>query len=260
MAFDRTLVQVRERTFLGLLDLALVVVRNRPVELGVAALAGIAPFAALNARLISDPAFPPLAFAILVCLEIPWATAPLTIVLGSLMFGQRLGPGQTLRRWLKAVPSLVLFQLFLRVFLLSTVFLAALIPARLVFLNEVIVLEVVGWRKALRRSSQLCARRGGDLFLQWLAQVFFGAVFVLGFWFGTGVVLSALMTDEMTWERPLWSDFYGFRFQLALWLAIAFFAVARFLTYIDHRIRQEGWEIKLRLDAVALTMEEARAW
>ena len=55
---DRTLVQIRERSFLDVLDLALVVVRQRPVTLGLAALAGIAPFAALNAWLTSDPEFP----------------------------------------------------------------------------------------------------------------------------------------------------------------------------------------------------------
>ena len=51
MAIERTLVQIRERPLVDLLDLALVVVRRRPVTLGLAALAGIAPFAALNAWL-----------------------------------------------------------------------------------------------------------------------------------------------------------------------------------------------------------------
>jgi hypothetical protein len=48
MANDRTLVQIRERSYLDLLDLALLVVRHRPRTLGLAAAAGIAPFAALN--------------------------------------------------------------------------------------------------------------------------------------------------------------------------------------------------------------------
>ena len=48
MANDRTLVQIRERSYLDLLDLALLVVRQRPRALGLAAAAGIAPFAAVN--------------------------------------------------------------------------------------------------------------------------------------------------------------------------------------------------------------------
>src|SRR5207248_2495117 len=116
-------------------------------------------------------------------------------------------------------------QLVLRSLLISTVFLSPLIPARLVFLNEVIVLERDHWWKALSRSTQLCARRGGDLFAQWLAQLFFGALFVACFWVGTAVAISALTTSEMTWDEPGWGDLYGLRFQLALWLAIAFFTV-----------------------------------
>ena len=59
MTYDRTLIVIRERSFLDLLDLALLVVRDRPVALGLTALAGIAPFAALNIWLLSDPDFPP---------------------------------------------------------------------------------------------------------------------------------------------------------------------------------------------------------
>ncbi len=55
---DRTLVQIRERSYLEVLDLALVVVRHRPLTLGLAALAGIAPFAAWNVWLLSDPEVP----------------------------------------------------------------------------------------------------------------------------------------------------------------------------------------------------------
>ena len=260
MTTERTLVQIRERTFLEVLDLALVVVRNQPLVLGLAALAGIAPAAALNAWLISNPEFPLPLFALIVFLEIPWATAPLTIVLGGLMFGRRPRAGRLLRRLLRAAPSLFVHQCLIRTVLVSTLFLSILVPTRLVFLNEVIVLEGAPWWKTWSRSAQLCARRGGDLFVQWLAELFFGATFIVSFWYGTSMAASALLTNEMTWEEPGWGDLYGVRFQLALWLAIAFFTVARFLTYIDHRIRKEGWEIKLRLQNVAHMLEETRAW
>jgi hypothetical protein len=260
MAFERTLVQIRERTFLEVLDLALVVLRHRPLVLGLAALAGIAPLAGWNAWLCRDREFPLSLFALLVFLEAPWATAPLTIVLGALMFGQRLRAGQVLWRMLQALPALLIYQLALRLCLAVTLFLGWLIPARLLFLNEVIVLERVRWWKVPRRSAELCARRGGDLFAQWLAQLFFGAVFIACFWLGTGTVASALTTSEMTWEWPGWGDVYGVRFQLALWLALVFCAVARFLTYLDHRIRKEGWEIQLRLEDASRALEEAEGW
>ncbi len=40
-------------------------------------------------------------------------------------------------------------------------------------------------------------------------------------------------------------------FPLALWLVIGFAAVARFLSYLDVRIRREGWEVELTLRAEA---------
>ena len=258
--YDRMLIQVRERSFLDVLDLALLVVRHHPRTLGLAALSGIAPFAALNAWLTSDPEFPPILFASLVLLETPWATAPLTAVLGSLMFGQRPTVLGLLGRLLGSVPALFVFQFLLRTVLIVTVIFYPLIPSQLVFLNEVIVLEQDRWWKSLGRSTRLCARRGGDLFAQWLGQLAFGAIFVACFWFGTGAALRSLTTSSLTWDQPAWSDLYGVRFQLGLWLAIAFFAVARFLTYIDHRTRNEGWEIQLRLRDVGQSLEEARAW
>ena len=88
----RTLVQIRERTFLDILDLAMVVVRERPVTIGMAALAGVAPFAALNAWLVSSADMEVGWLIPLLLMEVPWATAPLTMVLGGIMFGERPRP------------------------------------------------------------------------------------------------------------------------------------------------------------------------
>ena len=59
MTYDRTLIVIRERSFLDLLDLAFLVVRERPIAFwALTAVAGIAPFAALNVWLLPDLAFP----------------------------------------------------------------------------------------------------------------------------------------------------------------------------------------------------------
>ena len=36
---------------------------------------------------------------------------------------------------------------------------------------------------------------------------------------------------------------------LALWLVVAYFSVVRFLSYLDIRIRREGWEVELVMRA-----------
>jgi hypothetical protein len=260
VATDHTLIQIRERSFPDLLDLTLVVVRSRPKTLGLAALAGVAPFAALDAWLLSDPAFPFIGFLGLLVLEAPWATAPLTVVLGSLMFGDRATVGQVVKTLLRGLPAMIAYQLLIRAFLLFTIVLYPIVPAKLAFLDEVILLERGRFAGVVRRCSTLCGRRGSDLFGQWLAQLFFGVLFVACFWAGTSAMVSALVTSELTWETPGLQDLRGLQFQLAVWLAISFFGVARFLTYIDQRIRLEGWEVKLRLQAVGRAMEEAGRW
>jgi hypothetical protein len=261
LALERTLVQIRERSFLGLLDLALVVVRRRPVTLALTALAGVAPWAALNAWLVGGNLEREPLVLLLVALEAPLATAPLCVVLGGLMFGQRPTTGQVLGTLLRNAPALLVYQGLLRGLLVGSVILSPLIPARLGFLNEVILLERGPWRSALRRGAALCGDRGGELFGRWLAQCAFGAMFVVAFWVAVRSALEMLAGGDLTWEEPEWGALTGPRAQLGVWLAVAFFAVVRFLTYIDQRIRLEGWEVELRLRAVGAAMaEDSERW
>ena len=119
MTYDRTLIVIRERSFLDLLDLALVVVRDRPVVLGLTALVGIAPFAALNVWLLSADRSLSGLWIPLLLMEAPWATAPLTLVLGDLMFGVRPRPGRIVKTLVVSFPALFLTQFLVRGILLS---------------------------------------------------------------------------------------------------------------------------------------------
>lgn len=260
MAYERTLIQIRERSFLDLLDLALVVLRRNALPVGLAALAGMLPFALLNMRLMSDPDFPPLLFVFLLILEVPWATAPMTIMLGGLMFGERPTVRQILITLLRGLPAMIIYQFIVRALLLVSVIFYPIIPTRLAFMDEVILLERGRVRSAVKRCSSLTADRGSDFFGQWLAQFFFGMLFVACFWIGTGIMIGTMFEQDMPAADFNLNDLIGIRFQAAVWIAITFFGVARFLTYIDQRIRLEGWEIKLRLQAVGRSLEEASRW
>lgn len=257
MADDRTLIQIRERSFLDLLDLALVVVRSRPRSLGLAALAGVAPCAALNAWLTADPEFPFLYYLGLLAVEAPWATAPLTVVLGGMMFGERPSAGRVVRTLVRGLPAMFIYQFVVRGVLTSFVLTFPVVVGKLAFLNEVILLERGKSLGAMKRCTLLTSDRGGDFMGRWLAQFCFGLAFIACFWFGTGLAFNSLTTSELTWNEPGWGDLYGVRSQFAVWLTISFFGVARFLTYIDQRIRLEGWEVKVRLQAVGRSLEEA---
>ncbi len=45
----------------------------------------------------------------------------------------------------------------------------------------------------------------------------------------------------------------------AFWLVMAYFTVVRFLSYLDQRIRAEGWEVELLLRAERARLESQMA-
>ena len=259
MAYDRTLIQIRERSFLDLMDLALLVVRSRGGTLVLAAAIGIIPFAALNCWIASNLDDDPGDWLVVLFFEAPWATAPLTVVLGGLMFDQPPPTLAVVGRLVRALPSFILVHVLLRGGLGITFLLLPLIPGRLWFASEVILLERTGGFKALRRCSQLSTDRFGPFFRMALAQLGFGLIFTLCFWIGTGAITSTVFKRSLTWEEPSYSAWSVLRLQLGVWTAVAFFTVARFLIYIDQRIRAEGWELKLRLQTVGRELAEGRS-
>jgi hypothetical protein len=255
MIYDRLLIQVRERSFLDLLDLTFQVLRAQPLALVIAAFAGVLPCAVLNYWLHSDPGSSPAFFVFLLILETPFATAPLTVVLGDLMFNVPVATGRVGWALLSAIPSLFLTQLLLRAVLLVTVVGYLFFPSRLAYLDEVILLERMRGFKALRRASALCRGLEGEYFFSWVAQVALGTTFVLCFWTGSNTILSALFGAELTWSRPRMSWLSEWLFHAAIWIAVAYFGTFRFLSYIDRRIRLEGWELELRLKAAGRALE-----
>jgi len=257
MIYDRLLIQVRERSFLDLLDFTFQVLRQRPLVLSMAALAGILPCVAANYGLQSDPASSLFFFLWLLFLEIPFATAPLTVVLGDLMFDVPVTPRRVARALLRGLPSLLFTQLILRGILLFTIVGYLLFPSRFAYLDEVILLERLRWSKALGRAAALCRGQEGEYFLAWLAQVALGVIFVLCFSIGSDAIVTVLSGDELTWSRPKTSGVSGLLFEAAIWIAVAYFGTFRFLSYIDRRIRLEGWELELRLKAAGRAMEES---
>ncbi len=261
MDLDRTLVQIRERTFLDILDLTLVLLRRRPLALGLTAVLGIAPWALLNLALTTGTGeAKPFLMLLLIVLEAPLATAPLTVLLGGLMFDSRPTAGRVLRTLIRRMPLLLLYQGLIRAGLLLSVVFAWVIPAKLAFLNEVILLERGMGSKVLSRSNDLSTDRGGELVAQWIAQLLFGLLFVLAFWFALENALD-VFHNQLAWEEPTWENLLGPWPLIGVWIVVAFFGVVRFLTYIDQRIRLEGWEVELRLKAVGASFrEEAESW
>jgi hypothetical protein len=185
----------------------------------------------------------------------------LTIVLGGMMFGERRTVGQVALTILHGLPALILYQFLLRGVLMLTGIFYLVMPSRLAYLNEVVLLEKGRFWGTLKRCETLAGQGGGGSALaRWFGQVGFGALFLACFLVGTSAIQSSLTSSELTWETPDVAAAASLKTQIALWLIVAFFTVTRFLSYIDERIRLEGWEVKIRLQSVGQVIEQGGRW
>lgn len=127
------------------------------------------------------------------------------------------------------------------------------------FATEILVLEMTPFRTtptssityAKRSRSMHQGAFGDGLNLQWM-----GAIFSIPLLFAIygGLSFSAEMCGfpfEIEWMHS------GVLWQMALWLVAGFWTVVRFLFYMDSRIRQEGWEVELKVRAAAMQLAEA---
>jgi hypothetical protein len=133
------------------------------------------------------------------------------------------------------------------------------------YINEIILLEknplLAGKSGAItvaKRSSHLHGAYSGDLFVRWFATgaiavglvglAMYTAGLTEGFLFSKWPLRFSL--DEFIVLTTDWIDLH-ILYPACLWLIVAFFAVVRFLSYLDLRIRHEGWEVDLLMRAEA---------
>ncbi len=138
------------------------------------------------------------------------------------------------------------------------------------YINEIILLE----RNPLmsknphqitihRRSTHLHGPSSADLFVRWCLAAGVGLFLVGLALFTIALLLGILIGHWWIVIDPL-GDSGGeynvtvydlqIAYPLALWLVAAWFSVMRFMSYLDLRIRHEGWEVELLMRAEALRM------
>jgi hypothetical protein len=276
LQLDKTRIVIRERTYLEILDLALRVIRAYPAQLFIVCTLGSLPWIVLNWWLIGDWAHidPEFAYAdntpwaflwwtlILVVWEMPLAAVLTTLFLGQATFLQRPSVPQIRTDLIRSIGQLLVFQIILRAILVIMFITWILLFCIWPYLNEVVLLERNPLRSksgnrmtTLRRVGALHGSRMGELFGRWLASILFGVALTIAFWSSIVVVahLVQLGWGVATGEGRPWVDgaFFSVFFPAAVWLVVNFFAVVRFLCYLDLRIRSEGWEVELILRAQA---------
>ncbi len=296
MQLDKTRIAIRERGVLDTMDLSLHVLRTYALPLLATMAMGVIPLMILNhlllgwmAETVDNELDYPFRFvwhmSVLVLIEAPLASIFATSYLGQAVFLDRprlwevaLDVGKMLPRivWCQMLVRgiapvwLLLLSIerygnidytvegfFLSLLLIYVVALRAFRP----FMNEIVLLErnplaskhsrvmTVG-----RRSTMLHGASGGDLFARWLGSALIGVLLVLAV-YGTFLFVSGALLNVWS-QGPI---MVRFCLPLSMWIASGYFTVFRFLSYLDVRIRQEGWEVELRLRAEAARLTSSLA-
>jgi hypothetical protein len=126
------------------------------------------------------------------------------------------------------------------------------------YINEIIVLEKNPlWSKTApmtvgKRSGNLHNSAGAELFGQYLGSMLVAFVLLQIIFWSMWLVYMVMFGDT---DLDGWVPQHILR-PIALWSVVAYLGVARFLSYLDLRIRQEGWEVELLVRAEAARLTE----
>lgn len=260
MRLDSVRLAIRPRSVLECLDLAFLVCGQHFLGLAIAAAIGFLPVFWFNAHVLEkvDSLY---AWMIIIGLELPLATMPITLFMGQIVFSKRFSTSQALRAVGGSLLSLILFQGVLRFFCLVTVIFSPIVFIGMYYLNPIILLERPSLGKVWARSMAMNKRNLGRIFALVVVDyfvLFAGTIFLSLLLRG----ISALWEDRFSWWMMLTGALSGEEFQsgweeqIAFWVVMSFLTVFRFITYIDCRIRREGWDVDLKIRAMAQSFTE----
>ncbi len=224
---------------------------------------------------------------ILVFVELPLASAFTTVYLGQALFVDRPRMRDVVWQVLSLVPRLIWCQVLLRGVLVALILVFAIARApsfssmevyliflffgllvwraTAPFLNEIVLLErnplratAPGAMTIHKRSLMMHGPVTSSLISLALV-VYLAGILLTGLVWGTMVLLQGIfILPGVSFESlDIGPGLMLFGLPLALWITAMYLTVVRFLSYLDLRIRYEGWEVELRMRAEANRMAEA---
>lgn len=290
MRYDHTRLTIRERDLWEILDLAFVVLKTqfKPLLINCSLLWG--PMMLINwfllwgliryeqtGEFVSRHC---LAMTCLAIIQAPLATLGGTLFLGRNVFYDPLPPGKVLTdivglapRWLwgfgvvrGVIPAWVLAGTIdpsepfsaPEGWLIGLTFLVCVMRSFNAYLAEVLVLERSAYwvgksqqSSVSRRLKMLRTSGSGDgisrMISLSLPTAFLCFVLAGNAWFGLRIVAGTNRFDMI---------FFSVCWTLALGLCAMFWMVVNYLSYLDLRIRREGWELELQLRGAAAELKE----
>lgn len=257
MDLERQHIIIRQRTFVELADLSLHVARRHAGPLAAALAIGAAPFVIfswviLGSYLVfsdnlwrdefSDTLTYMFWMGVLVAWQAPIATSIMTIYLGRWTF-----TGETrLSGWARPVAE-TLFETFPQMLLYQGI-LRPFFPFH-AFLPEIILLERTPSKPkqkdgltTMRRNRSLHMGEKANIAGYRVATMFMAGLFFL-LWIGCFNQGYALITGGG--YPPLWVT-AGVSVPI-MWICAGWCAILRFLTYMNIRVRHEGWDVELAM-------------
>jgi hypothetical protein len=231
--------------------------------------------------------------SVLIYLEAPLASVLVTAYLGPAVFLEDKRTRQVLIDVLRCFPQLFLCQFllrgilpawllylavdrysfngFLEGFVLTCLALyATCLRAIRPYINEIVLLE----RNPLRarggntitinkRSAHLHGPYASDLIARWVVSVLIATLLLL-LSLITLIFIKGVLTSDWPYYIETvptpgvypdldWFD-VNIIFPLAMWMVVAMMSVVRFLSYLDLRIKHEGWEVELLMRAEAMRL------
>jgi len=285
MRFDKTFIAIRERSVLELFDLALHVIVDHFKPLFWLLLIGTLPWIVLDYFLVGWVATTELfdsslyywIMLLLIASQAQVGTTFMTRYLGQAMFEGRPSVGATVKEvlfetslyfywshgFLRCVLPVLLVCMSLKyggvewVVTCSALLIPALVMTALIvrscrpFASEILLLERTPIRDKdpssihfAKRSAMLHGAASSDL----LGRMVVAAAFALPLGFSC-FAMFAVVDSMLNIQANLENTFYPFYWIVALWIVSGFLCVVRFLSYIDTRIRQEGWAVELKMRA-----------
>jgi len=259
MNIDQMTIAVRERSIPEVYDLALQISRRHFAAIAVLGTVTGLPLSLVNWWLLHDPFGTNIAgslylWMLLVAVELPLLTAPVTLYLGQAMFDPRPSRARALRETLRTLPRLVALGLLNG--LLSVAVITQLFVPRQTL--EVFLLERpgrfgAGWSRAWRLGRFYFGENISAYSMNLL--IFFSSffivmisIFILALTFSVGIDLNDPIASF--WNITAW---WPHALALACFL---FFTVLRFAAYLDLRTKREGWEVELQLRRVGNQLSE----
>ena len=289
MHFDRTRIEIRERTLAEIIDLSLLIMRRSGGRILLAMLPFTVVMAAFNHVLIGwmasweyyhyESDFIPVRYVInmslLIFLEVPLVSVVPTLYLGQYVFHEHPSVRRAWRE-LPAVLKPVILELVIwrgpliailllwnaesdadysvgEFFFLMWCGLQFLLRTMRPYLPEIVLLERHPLRG--RKTNQVTVGKRNQMFHRFGHSNTFSrslgsamiSILLAGSIAHGALFLNGVFLSNWRWSPTL----VNVAFPASVWLAAAFSMVMRFLNYLDVRIRDEGWEIDLRLRSEA---------